>query len=178
MGRQGYPPEFRRKVLDLIDAGRKAADIARDLGISTQTIYNWRRQHRIDQGLKLGSSSGERADLIAARRRIAQLETELKVARRAAELFKDVKPPKTASRPSRSWPRRICRYRRHAGSLRSRSPGSMRGAHGHPLNAQSAMHGSLTWRRRSTMPRDRPTAASASMPSSPSAEASTWACTR
>jgi transposase InsO family protein/transposase-like protein len=94
MGRQGYPPEFRRKVLDLIDAGRKVTDIARDLGISTQTIYNWRRQHRIDQGLEPGLSSGERAELIAARQRIAQLESELKIARRAAELLKDVKPPK------------------------------------------------------------------------------------
>jgi hypothetical protein len=31
MGRRGYPPEFRRKVLDLIEAGRKVADVARDL---------------------------------------------------------------------------------------------------------------------------------------------------
>jgi len=35
MGRCGHP---RRKVLDLIDAGRKVVDIARDLGISDQTI--------------------------------------------------------------------------------------------------------------------------------------------
>lgn len=94
MGRRGYPPEFRRKVLDLIDAGRKVTDIARDLGISNQTIYIWRKQHRIDQGLEPGLSSGERAELLAARRRIAQLETELKIARRATELLKDVKPPK------------------------------------------------------------------------------------
>jgi transposase len=94
MGRRGYPPEFRRKVLDLIDAGRNVTDIARDLGISSQTIYNCRRQHRIDQGLEPGLSSGERAELLAARRRIAQLETELKIARRATELLKDVKPPK------------------------------------------------------------------------------------
>lgn len=44
MGRRGYPPEFRRKVLDLIEAGRKVADVARDLGISDQSIYTWRRQ--------------------------------------------------------------------------------------------------------------------------------------
>jgi putative transposase len=94
MGRRGYSPEFRRKVLDLLDAGRKVTDIARDLGISTQTIYNWRRQHRIDQGLEPGLSSSEHAELLAARRRIAQLETELKIARRATELLKDVKPPK------------------------------------------------------------------------------------
>jgi putative transposase len=94
MGRRGYPPEFRRRVLGLIEAGRKVADVARDLGISSQTIYNWRRQDRIDKGLEPGLSSGERAELLAARRRIAQLESELKIARRAMELLKDVKPPK------------------------------------------------------------------------------------
>lgn len=94
MGRRGYPPEFRRRVLDLIDAGRRVADIAHDLDVSEQTIYTWRRQHRIDQGTEAGLSSGERSELHAARRRIAQLETELAIARRATELLKDVKPPK------------------------------------------------------------------------------------
>jgi transposase len=36
---KGYPPEFRCRVLDLIASGRKVADIARDLGVSGQTIY-------------------------------------------------------------------------------------------------------------------------------------------
>jgi putative transposase len=94
MGRRGYSPEFRRKVLDLIDAGRKVVDVARDLGISSQTIYSWRRQDRIDRGLEPGLSSGEHAELLTAKRRIAQLENELRIARRAAELLKDVKPPK------------------------------------------------------------------------------------
>lgn len=44
MGRRGYPPEFRRKVLDLLDAERTVADVARDLGISQQSIYVWRRR--------------------------------------------------------------------------------------------------------------------------------------
>ncbi|WP_188196109.1 transposase [Nonomuraea sp. SYSU D8015] len=39
MGRRGYPPEFRRKVLDLLEAGRTATELARDLEISTQTLY-------------------------------------------------------------------------------------------------------------------------------------------
>jgi transposase-like protein len=47
VGRLGYPPEFRRKVLDLLESGRKVADVARDLEISDQTIYAWRRQDRI-----------------------------------------------------------------------------------------------------------------------------------
>ncbi|WP_159944457.1 MULTISPECIES: transposase [unclassified Nocardiopsis] len=46
MGRRGYPAEFRRKVLDLVQAGRRVADVARDLDISTETVYAWRRPGR------------------------------------------------------------------------------------------------------------------------------------
>ncbi len=37
MGRRRYPPEFRRKVLDLVEAGRSVTDVAKDLGISGQS---------------------------------------------------------------------------------------------------------------------------------------------
>jgi transposase-like protein len=39
-----YPAEFRRKVLDLVAAGRPVAQVAHDLQISAQAIYTWRRQ--------------------------------------------------------------------------------------------------------------------------------------
>ena len=45
-----YPEEFRRKVLDLVAAGRPVAQIAADLGISDQTIYGWRRQEQSHPG--------------------------------------------------------------------------------------------------------------------------------
>ena len=95
MGRRGYPPEFRRKVLDLVEAGRPIAEVAQALGISAQSIYTWRRQDRIDRGLLPGLSSPEKEELAAARRRIAQLETELAVTRRAAESWS--LPPWTAT---------------------------------------------------------------------------------
>ena len=44
MGRRGYSPEFRRKVLDLIAGGKSVAETAAVLGISDPTIYSWRRQ--------------------------------------------------------------------------------------------------------------------------------------
>lgn len=56
MGRRGYPPEFRRKVLDLVAAGRSIADVAHGLEISEQTIHIWRRQDRIDRGVIAGLS--------------------------------------------------------------------------------------------------------------------------
>lgn len=101
MGRRGYPPEFRRKVLDLLEAGRSVADVAADLQISDQSIYSWRRQDRIDRGLVPGLTSVEKSELIAARKRIVVLETELKTTRRAMELVREVVPPKDGSRPSR-----------------------------------------------------------------------------
>lgn len=101
MGRRGYPPEFRRRVLDLVTAGRKVADLARDLGVSSQTVYAWRRQEQIDQGLVAGLTSVEREELAAAKRRIRELEAELAIHRRASELLAEHSHPKGGSRRSR-----------------------------------------------------------------------------
>jgi transposase len=98
MGRRGYPPEFRRRVLDLVESGRRVAEVARDLGISAQSIYVWRRQDRIDRGLVPGLTSAEKAELAAAKRRIAELETELTAHRRASELLRGEVRPKGGSR--------------------------------------------------------------------------------
>ncbi|WP_306370105.1 transposase [Nocardiopsis sp. CC223A] len=101
MGRRGYPAQFRRKVLDLVQAGRSVTDVAHDLDISTETIYAWRRQDRIDQSLIPGLTSTEKSELAAANKRIAALEAELAIHRRASELLGKVVPPKDGSRRSR-----------------------------------------------------------------------------
>lgn len=82
------PSEFRCKVLDLVAAGRSVASLSADLGVSDQTIYNWRRQDAVDRGVEPGLPSSEKEELRAARRRIADLETELAVTRRGNELLK------------------------------------------------------------------------------------------
>lgn len=96
-----YPAEFRRKVLDLVAAGRPVTQIAYDLQISAQTIYAWRRQQLIDSGQLPGMTSTDNAELVAARKRIAELENELAIHRRAADLLGDVVPPKGGMRRSR-----------------------------------------------------------------------------
>jgi transposase len=101
MGRRGYPPEFRHRVLDLIEAGRKIADVARDLGVSQQTIYTWRRQDRIDRGLEPGTTTAENQALAAANKRIRELETELEIARRSVDTLKETTDPKGGTRRSR-----------------------------------------------------------------------------
>ena len=37
---RSYPAEFRRKVLDLVEAGRPVAEIAEQSGVTGQTIHN------------------------------------------------------------------------------------------------------------------------------------------
>lgn len=63
-----YPPEFRRKVLDLVAAGcRRVTQIATDLDISEQTIHLWRRQDLIDTGQLPGVTSHEQTELSRGR---------------------------------------------------------------------------------------------------------------
>lgn len=95
-----YPTAFRRKVLDLVKAGRPVAEVAEQLGVSAQTIYNWRNQDLVDRGLRAGVTTAESAELAAARQRIRELECELAVTKRANELLKAQTDPKGASRSS------------------------------------------------------------------------------
>ena len=63
-----YPPEFRRKVLDLVAAGRRVGQVAADLDISEQTIYVWHRQRLIDTGQLPGITSADHAESGTPRR--------------------------------------------------------------------------------------------------------------
>ena len=101
MGRKGYPAEFRRRVLKLVEAGRRIAEVATDLGISQQTIYDWRHQDRIDKGLESGISSAAQVELAAAQRPVHELENELQVHRRATELLKGDTRPNVGTRRSK-----------------------------------------------------------------------------
>ncbi len=52
MARRGYPPEYRRRVMDLVEGGREVSEVAIALEVSQQTIYSWRRQVRIEACLE------------------------------------------------------------------------------------------------------------------------------
>jgi hypothetical protein len=52
-----------------------------------ETIHDWRQQEQIDQGDARGLTSVERAELLAARKRIRELGVELAIHRRASELI-------------------------------------------------------------------------------------------
>src|SRR5512133_1540590 len=89
-----YDPEFRRRVVELVRAGRPVRVVAAELGLAQATVYRWKAQDLIDRGVKPGLSTGERGELAAARQRIKELETELALVKQAAKLFEEEVRPK------------------------------------------------------------------------------------
>jgi len=90
-----YPPEFRRRALDLVDSGRSVRDVSQSLGIAQSCLYRWRSQDEIDRGIRqLSPAAVETAALAAAQQRIRELEDEVKILRKAAAAVEQVVPPK------------------------------------------------------------------------------------
>ena len=88
-----YPAEFRRRAIALVRSGWSVAKTAHDLDVTQTTIYNWIRQDRIDRGEIPGVSTKESKELVKARRRIRELESEVEILRRSNELLgKDLRP--------------------------------------------------------------------------------------
>ena len=87
MGRRSkYPEEFRRNAAKLaLDGGRSIRDVARELGVNHETLRNWVEQLRRDGPAAV--SGEERAELARLRRRVAELELEKEVLRKAAVFF-------------------------------------------------------------------------------------------
>jgi putative transposase len=89
-----YDAEFRRRVLELVRAGRPVRVVAAELGLAEATVHRWKAQDLVDRGIKPGLSTIERGELAAARRRIQELETELALVKQAAALFEEGVRPK------------------------------------------------------------------------------------
>ncbi|NKQ59436.1 transposase [Amycolatopsis sp. K13G38] len=90
-----YPPEFRRRALDLLEAGRSVRDVAASLGIAESCLHRWKSRDLLDRGLKSPTpGQAESVSPAEARARIAELETEVKILRKAAVVVEKVVPPK------------------------------------------------------------------------------------
>ena len=82
-----YPQEFREDVVAVArgrEPGVTLSQVAKDFGISDQTLINWLRQADVEEGRRPGQTKDDAAEVRELRRRNRLLEQENEVLRRAA----------------------------------------------------------------------------------------------
>jgi transposase len=86
--RPAYPLEFRREAVQMLCAGRTPRELSQSLGVSEQTLRNWRRQDQADRHERDDViTSDEREELRRLRRENARLKQERDLLKRAAAFF-------------------------------------------------------------------------------------------
>lgn len=86
--RDAYPPEFRRKLIELARTGRTPEQLAEEFEPSAQTIRNWIAQDQRDAGERSdGLTTAEREELRRLRREVKTLRMEREILSKAAAWF-------------------------------------------------------------------------------------------
>ena len=86
---QPYPPEFRAEAIRLArTSGKPHAQIAQDLGMTSETLRLWLKQADLDGGNRHdGLTSDEQEELRRLRRENRILREEREILRKAAAFF-------------------------------------------------------------------------------------------
>ena len=86
--RLAYAPEFRRQMVELVNAGRSPEELAREFEPTAQSIRNWVAQSERNAGGGDGSlTTSEREELNRLRRENRQLRIEREILSKAAAWF-------------------------------------------------------------------------------------------
>src|SRR5262245_32756011 len=86
--RPPYPPEFRRRIVELVGKGRTPEELARQFEPSAQAIRNGVKQAVLDLGQRSdGLATEEREELRRLRREIRASSEEREILRKAAAWF-------------------------------------------------------------------------------------------
>lgn len=86
--RPPYAAEFKAEAVHLVrESGKSVSAIAKDLGVSVDTLYAWVRQQEVDGGLREGLTTSEREELTRLRRETRILREEREILRKAAAFF-------------------------------------------------------------------------------------------
>jgi transposase len=87
--RPSYPPQFKREAVRLIRSspGKSVTQIAKELGVSDNSLRNWVKQFEIDQGERKGLTTEEQEELRRLRKEVKLLRQEREILRKAAAFF-------------------------------------------------------------------------------------------
>ena len=83
-----YSPEFREEAVRLVQSsGKRVSEIAKDLGVSYETLRTWVKRHQIEGGNAPGLTAAERDELRKLRRENKVLREEREILKKAAAFF-------------------------------------------------------------------------------------------
>jgi transposase len=87
--KQSYTDEFRQAAVKLVDSGQRQAEVARQLGISEQTLTNWRKAAKAGKLVKRGGKpiTPEQMELSRLRAENQRLKMEMEIVKKAAAYF-------------------------------------------------------------------------------------------
>ncbi len=86
--RAPYPAEFKEEAVRLArSSGKPVVQIARELGVSFESLRHWIKQSEIDGGERQGLTTDERAELTKRRREVKVLQQEREILKKAAAFF-------------------------------------------------------------------------------------------
>lgn len=90
-----YDEAFKQNAVGLVMSGHKASQVARDLGLNPETLYQWVRKHREStekipfHGERLTApKSGAQAEPSAEARELAALRKELELVKMERDILK------------------------------------------------------------------------------------------
>ena len=84
-----YTPEFKAEAVRLVRStpDKPASQIARELGVSDNTLRSWVKQTEIDQGEREGLTTEEREELKRLRKEVKVLRQEREILKKATVFF-------------------------------------------------------------------------------------------
>jgi transposase len=87
--RPSYPPQFKREAVRLVRSSpaKSVAQVAKELGVSDNSLRNWIKQAQIDLGEREGLTTEEREELRRLRKEVKVLRQEKEILRKAAAFF-------------------------------------------------------------------------------------------
>lgn len=83
-----YPLEFKKEAVHLYRSSEESIPkVAEDLGIASESLRRWIRQHEVDAGEREGLTTDEREELGRLRREVRVLKQEREFLKKAAVFF-------------------------------------------------------------------------------------------
>jgi transposase len=99
--RRRYTAEFKAQAVELLQAGRPAAELAHELGIGLDLVYAWRRNAQGEQirseATQAAGASGAAEELLTLRREVALLRQENDILKKAAVIL-GTRPPSNCAK--------------------------------------------------------------------------------